>query len=64
MITKQDYIDWKSNPVTKAFFQAVNANIERSKDELLTTDLDNLRYRQGYAQALFDILRTEWEDIE
>lgn len=34
VISASDFLDWKSNPVTKAFFEACNIRIEDAKDEL------------------------------
>ena len=34
IITASDFIDWKSNPVTKAFMEACNERIEDAKSEL------------------------------
>lgn len=62
MITKQDFIDWKSNPVTKAYFQEVDKLIENMKEELTFTDVDMLRYKQGYIQSLKDILNVELQE--
>lgn len=62
MITKQDFIDWKSSPVTKAYFQEVDKLIENMKEELTFTDVDMLRYKQGYIQSLKDILNVELQE--
>ena len=37
VISASDFIDWKSNPVTKAFFEACNIRVEDAKDELATS---------------------------
>lgn len=34
-MTKEDFIDWKANPVTKAFLAAIRENIEGLKEELV-----------------------------
>ena len=34
VITASDFLDWKSNPVTKAFMEACNERIEDAKNEL------------------------------
>lgn len=62
-MNQSDFIDWKSNPVTKAFFNTVHNRIESLKDEL--------GYQAGYSpihdgrragaiQALRDVLDTDW----
>lgn len=37
VISASDFLDWKSNPVTKAFFEACNERIEDAKEELATS---------------------------
>lgn len=34
IITKSDFLDWRSNPVTKAFYDAANIRIDECKDLL------------------------------
>lgn len=34
LVTKADFLDWKSHPVTKAFFEASQVRIEECKDLL------------------------------
>jgi hypothetical protein len=62
-MTHSDFKDWKSHPVTKAFFSGVNRNIEGLKDELSYQAGDSLRndaIKVGAIQALRDVLETDW----
>lgn len=34
VITVSDFSDWRSNPVTRAFYDACNTRIEDAKDQL------------------------------
>lgn len=54
MVTKLEFVDWKADPVTKAFFEAAEQRIEDSKDILgdsagLNPDQDN--YMRGFITA-------------
>lgn len=57
--TSRDFIDWKSNPVTKAVFEDYRARIESHKDILSTIagkDPITDRFHAGYIQAFRDAL--------
>lgn len=67
MVTYADFINWKSDPVTKKFFESIEDRIEQIKDTLVQDagkDPGTDRYYCGYALACFDILETEFKDDE
>lgn len=62
-MNRQDFVDWKNSPITKALFRALNGNIAGLKDELATsagvdTRADGLKV--GAIQAYTDVLDTDW----
>jgi hypothetical protein len=62
-MNRQDFVDWKNSPITKALFRALNNNIAGLKDELATsagvdTRADGLKV--GAIQAYTDVLDTDW----
>lgn len=62
-MNQSDFIDWKSHPVTQAFFKSVVINIEGLKDELsfqAGSDPRNDGIKVGAIQALRDVLETDW----
>lgn len=66
-ISKSDFDNWKSDPVTKAFFQAAQERIEEAKDVLsveagLNPIQDNTL--RGLIQAYREIQDFRVEDIE
>lgn len=66
-ITKQEWADWKSNPVTKAFFQAANIRIEDAKDILaqsagLDATADN--FYRGFIQAYIEMFDFRIDDLD
>lgn len=66
-ITAKDFIDWKSNPVTKAVFNDYKSRIEAHKDILsYVAGKDSLddRFHAGYIQAFRDALEVSAEDAE
>ena len=54
VITASDFLDWKSNPVTKAFFEACNERIEDAKDNLL----------RGFVLAYREMQEFRIDDLE
>lgn len=62
-MTRADFIDWKSHPITKAFFTSINYKIEGLKEELAYQAGDNPRAdgtKVGAIQALRDIMDADW----
>ena len=67
VISRNDFDNWKSDPVTKAFFQAAQERVEEAKDVLsveagLNPVQDNTL--RGLIQAYREIQDFRVEDIE
>jgi hypothetical protein len=67
VITASDFLDWKSNPVTKAFMEACNERIEDAKNELaigagLNSVQDNLL--RGFILAYREMQDFRIDDLE
>ena len=67
VITASDFIDWKSNPVTKAFFEACDMRIQDAKDNLaisagLDSNQDNLL--RGFIRAYYEMQEFRIDDLE
>jgi hypothetical protein len=59
MITKQDFIDWKSHPVTKEVFSLISERIHQLQEELggsAGADVRQDAIKVGAIQANRDIL--------
>ena len=66
-ITKQEWSDWKINPVTKAFFAATNQRVEDAKDILAqSAGLDTLsdNFYRGFIQAYLEMREFRIDDLE
>ena len=66
MITIEDFKDWKTQPVTKAVFAAINESIEGLKEELgAGAGIDPLsdRHKVGAIAAFRDVLNTEFGEV-
>lgn len=65
-MTKEDFADWKANPVTKAFLSAIRENIEGLKDELVPAvtsgDTTLAAVKGGAIVALEDVLEYRVEE--
>ena len=67
MISYQDFLNWKQDPVTKKFFEDVEDKIEQCKqllDEDAGKDPESDRYMCGMARAYYNILATEFDGEE
>ena len=66
-ISKEDFISWKADPVTKAFFQAAQERIEDAKSVLSTqAGCDPLQDKMlvGLIQAYKEMQYFHIEDLE
>lgn len=66
-ISKDDFIKWKADPVTKAFFQAAQERVEDAKDVLAASAGNDSGYdRQlvGLIQAYREMQQFHIEDID
>lgn len=66
-ITTKDFIDWKSNPVTKAVFTHLKERITDVGTELTFEagqDPARDRFKVGYIQAIRDTLEVSAEDAK
>lgn len=67
IITVPDFQDWKSQPVTKAFFVVLDERIQDTAGRLAeTAGIDQIldRYRAGYIQGIRDVLGIDFDDVE
>jgi len=66
-ITKEEWADWKINPVTKAFYSACFQRIEDAKDILAQSagiDLTSDNFYRGFIQAYNEMFGFRIEDME
>lgn len=62
-MTRKDFVDWKSSPITKALFKALSENVEGLKEELAASagvDTRSDAIKVGAIQAFRDVLETDW----
>ena len=67
MISKSDFIDWKSHPVTKEVFSSITERIRQLQEELGGSAGESVRQdamKVGAIQACRDILELNIEDME
>ena len=67
LITATEFADWKSDPVTKAFFAACQQRIEDAKDNLaisagLMPTEDN--FMRGFIRAYTEMFDFRIDDLE
>jgi hypothetical protein len=63
-ITHQEFLEWKQEEVTKAFFKALHNNREELKEGLVTgLHDDSIMNVQGRCAAVQRILEVEYEDV-
>lgn len=65
MITKEEWVDWKNDPVTEAFMETVNERIEDAKEILANSagiDNANDNFMRGFIKAFNEMLDFRVED--
>ena len=66
-ISKAEFVDWKKDPVTKAFFVAVENRIEDAKDVMsVSAGLDQVQdcVTRGMITAFREVLNIEFSEVE
>lgn len=66
-ISKEDFVDWKTNLVTKAFIEATQERVEDAKDILASTaglNPDQDSFYRGFIQAYREIADFRIEDFD
>lgn len=64
-MTKPEFVEWKSNPTTKAFFDSVQERIYNLQVELgFTAGADSIHdaKRSGAIQAFNDMLNIDFDE--
>jgi len=67
MINKSDFADWKANPVTKAVFRQVEADMYQMAIDLAgKAGLDSLedRYTAGVIRGMQRVTEVDFEDTD
>lgn len=67
IVTKEEWLDWKRNPVTKAFYDAVEERIEDAKDMLSSSagvDPTTDNFYRGFINAYREMLNFRIEDLD
>ena len=66
-MTKEDFLDWKKHPVTKAVYDSIQTRIDDLKTELGWTagiDLRTDAVRSGSIQAFLHVLNIDFEETQ
>jgi hypothetical protein len=67
VVSQSDFINWKTDPVTEAFFQSIVYRIEDAKDTLSTSagiDPDTDNWFRGFIAGQRDVLDVRIEDVD
>jgi hypothetical protein len=66
-VTASDFNDWRTNPVTKAFYMAITDRIEDAKEVLATQaglDLNEDNFLRGFIRAYREVLLFRIDDLQ
>jgi len=64
-VTKEKFLEWKENPVTRAQDEALNYRIEEIKDQILgSSDPDYDRFLKGMARGFSEVLHATVESVQ
>ena len=67
VVSTEDFVNWKTDPVTQAFFQSVHFRIEDAKESLSTSaglDSDSDNWFRGFIAGQRDVLDVRVEDVD
>ncbi len=67
MVNKEEFVDWKSNPVTQAVFSSIAERInEVARDLASSAGLDQSkdRFKCGMVHAFQELLTIELDELE
>ena len=67
MITKSEWIDWKTNPVTRAFFEATEIRVDDATEILINSagiDSDQDNFYRGFITAYREMQNFQIDDLE
>lgn len=67
MVSKDEFLDWKKNPVTIAVFASIVEKINLGATELSYSagiDTSEDRYKTGMIAAYRDVLEVQLDDVE
>jgi len=67
MITKEEWVEWKTHPVTRGFFQACEERREDTKELLIAQaglDPDSDNFYRGFAAAYKEMQEFTIEGLE
>lgn len=66
-ITKSEWMDWKNDQITRAFFEAARDRVEDAKDVLSVSagvDPDSDNYYRGFIAAYREMMDFKVEDAD
>jgi hypothetical protein len=67
VVTKEEWMEWRRNPVTKAFYEAILERIEEAKDILSSSagvDPVTDNFYRGFINAYRETLNFRIEDMD
>ena len=67
MLTKEDFLEWKKNPITQAVFDSIQLKINEGAIELSYMAGENQlqdRFKAGMIQAYRDVIDIQIEEVE
>jgi hypothetical protein len=67
VITSEDFILWKNEPITQAFYEACQERVEEAKEQLAVTagtDIEMNNFLRGFIHAYREMTEFRVEDVE
>ena len=63
VVTEEEWLDWKQNPVTEEYFRMLVKERERIKENLVLGTYDEVSKAQGVAQALQNLKDMKYDEF-
>jgi hypothetical protein len=63
VLTEEEFLNWKEDEVTKAFFKGLVLVREKMKEQMILGLYDNPEFVQGKASALLEIREMSYDEF-
>ena len=63
ILTEEEFLEWKTSPVTKEFFRLLLLKREEFKEDLILSVYENEETVKGKALVLQELMEMKYEDM-